>query len=121
MFNPKEAENEARRRNPNLDAALNRAQREKETYLEPLIGYFARLEAEIANMSIASRFRRDKKPDHCRSGKVSGPSPLYAELNEADYKRAQLLNDLRKICGRGMSLIGLIESLVLDMEATKTE
>ncbi|MEK7186581.1 MAG: hypothetical protein AAB675_04465 [Patescibacteria group bacterium] len=113
-----QAEDDARRINPALDNALSRVEEEKVRYLEPVVEYFGHLEEEIAEMQIASRFRRDKKPDFRG---IVGTNPMLTDLNEAEYKRAQLKSDLDRVRGKAMILIGEVETLVMDMEATKIE
>ena len=121
-FNPDQLVREARAASPALDTAYNRSEQEQQLYLSPVVAYFGRLEAEIADMPIASRFRTDKTPDHFVAvGNRGMVHPLYADLSEADYKRAQLLSDLRTLRTNALNLIGGVHSLVMDMEATKTE
>lgn len=123
MFVTKEqARQIAREANPSFDAACQRAEQEIQTYLEPVVNYFNRLEEEIKSMKIASRFRVDKAPVHERAMVVSGVlSPSLVGLSEADYKRAQLLSDLTHLRSRAMNLIIGVEYLVMDLQATSTE
>lgn len=118
MKTVEQAESEARRYNPALDKALNRADEEKVKYLEPVVEYFGHLADEITEMPIAARFRRDKKPDF--TGTV-GTNPILTDLNEAEYKRAQLKSDLDRIRVKAMILIREVGVLAMDIEATKTE
>lgn len=122
QFDPERAKAEARRQNPALDAAYTRQEAEKQRYLEPVIMYFSRLEEEILGMPIARRFRRDRRPNFTLAGIVEGSVlPQFRNLSEADYKRAQLLIDLQAARTKAMGLIGEIESIVMDMEATKLD
>ena len=119
-FDPIKAEAEARKQNPAYDAARIRQEAEKQKYLAPVIEYFAKLEEEIATMPIAQRFRRDRKPE-LGSGVGTCYSPQVADLNEADFKRTQLLSDLQRTRSEAMNLIGSVEAIVMDMEATKLD
>lgn len=119
MFNPVEFLKEQRRHDPVLDAAHKKAEGSVRTYLDPLIKFFDGLETEIKEMPIASRFRRDLGPIILSQGQVN-PDRTKGP-NEAEYKRKQLLGALKKIRGIAEGLDLKIESLVLDIEATKTE
>jgi hypothetical protein len=117
-----QAEQRARQGNPALDAALTRVEDEKRQYLEPIVEYFGRLEAEILGMPIAKRFRTDQTPNHMFApGGEKSVLPHLVGLSEAEYKRAQLLADVRSLRAEAMILIGGVETVVMDMEATKVE
>lgn len=121
MFNPEEQFEEARRQNPALDEAYRKSEEAVHDYLEPLVDFFNRLAAEIETMPIAQRFRRDKKPilDYSPSDRVW--MPTVTNLNEADFKRAQLRDDLRSIRNRASVISNSIQGIILDMEATKRD
>ena len=112
---------QARKDNPALDAAYNRAEEEKVKYLEPLVDYFARLEEEIANMPMAQRFSRKHGPNFDYDTGRGIRSPLVGDLNEAEYKRTQLLFDVQRAKSMAMRLIGNLEGIILDMEAAKID
>ncbi len=116
------AEQRAREANPELDAALTRVAAESKKYLDPVVDYFAPLEEEIRTMPIASRFRRDQAPNHIFApGGEEGVLPHLKGLSEAEYKRAQLAVDLSLLRSQALAVIGGIQALVMDIEATKTE
>lgn len=117
-FNPSKDIAEARAANPALNAAYEKSETVTQKYIDPVVAFFDGLEREIVNMPIAERFRIDKEPD--LTG-VTGINPLLHGLTEAEYKRAQLLNDLQATRLQTMLLAGHIQDLVMDMEATKAE
>lgn len=121
-FDPQESERRLRAENPEYSEARRRQDEEKQKYLEPIIQYFSKLEDEVINMPISSRFRTDKKPDFAR-GLTSEMNimPWLTELSEAEYKRAQLKDDISQARQRAMALIGAIEVIVMDIEATKRD
>lgn len=118
MFSPEDVKEEARRHNPALDSAYRTAEQAKHDYLDPLIDYFGRLEQEVAGMTIARRFRIDKGPNLEVDEMFN---PLVRGLSEAEFKRAQLLSDLGILRSTAMGLVGRVEDLVMDIEATKTD
>lgn len=121
-FDPEKAEAEARKYNPAFDTARTRQESEKQKYLAPVIEYFGRLEEEIISMPIAQRFSRDHGLNFTAGGTPEEQILLqYHNLSEAEYKRAQLLVDLRTLRGKAMNLIGGVEGLIMDMEATKLD
>lgn len=120
-YDPIKALAQARAEQPALDAAYHRAEEEKRLYLEPVIEYFAHLAEEIEEMPIASRFSREHGPNFEFSGTGHDVLPQYQDLNEAEYKRAQLQIDLSTLRDKAIGLIGGVESLVLDMQATQQE
>ncbi len=115
------AEDEARRNNPALDEALKKAENYAAKYIDPQIGFFKVLEAEITEMPIAKRFKKDKKPDHSTDPSPGIVHPSFANLSEAEYKRAQLMSDLIRVSSLALSLGHLVKGLVMDIEATKQE
>lgn len=119
MFNPEASKEQLRKDNPAFDAACRRVEEEKQKYLEPIVEYFHRIEQEILDMPVATSFRRDRNPDFSLSSGVF--NPILSDLNEADFKKAQLRIDLVSVRQDAMILIGKVESLIMDIEATKTE
>lgn len=77
------------------------------------------LEEEVVSMSIAERFSRTKKPSEGVYGKFAGTHPDFSDATEEQYKRSQLLLDLRKIKGEILHNIAQLKRVVLDIEATK--
>jgi len=119
-FNPEEMKKRARAKNPAFDAACIKAEGTVTEYLDPLVDFFARLEAEVLEMPIAERFRRDIVPTG--SDIYPGvPNPMLIGLNEAEHKRMQLRIDLNTIRQRTLSIANGLESFVMDMEATKLD
>ncbi len=116
-----EPETRARRMNPLLDAAYEKAEDVVAEYVAPLVAYFNRLEEEVDHMPIAERFSREHGPNFDFSTSEGIPHPSLMDLNEADYKRAQLKSGVEKARSRAMVVAGLIKSLVLDIEATKQD
>lgn len=73
-------------------------------------------------MPIAQRFRKDKKPDLSMVAGGQGQFlPHVLELSEAEFKRAQLMADLLSSKGKAMGVIGEIEGILMDIEATKRD
>jgi hypothetical protein len=119
MFNPEAIKSEARRQQPALDEAYKKAEQAVRDYVDPLISYFNGLEVEISDMPIAQRFRRDRKPEHFATSRMV--HPMFAELSEADFKRAEIKSHLEHIRAAAMNLAMGIEGLVMDIEATKVD
>lgn len=76
---------------------------------------------EVAAMNIAARFSRTKKVWETAGGPPPETHPMLRDLSEADYKREQLLRDLRALRQSLVSKGAELRSIVMDMEATKTE
>lgn len=107
-----------RKENPAFDAASKRSEEVAERYLDPISRLLVELEAKIKGMNIATRFRRDKQPNF---EYVYGVNPTLVGLNEADFKRGQLLSDIHSLMTAHTRTIGMLDGLIMDMEATKTE
>jgi hypothetical protein len=109
--------------NPSLRAAEARARELVErASLNEAIRVIDELEQEVASMSIASRFRRDKIPSESPYWRASGfPNPVLRGLNEAEHKRTVLLLILAGLKNKMTNIVGEIEDMVINIEATKTE
>lgn len=77
------------------------------------------LEEEVASMVIAERFSRTKKPSEGAYGKFAGSRPDFHNATEEEYKRAQLLLNLRQLKDAILHNIAQLKRVVLDIEATK--
>lgn len=74
---------------------------------------------EAEDMKIASRFRADLLMKD--KVLIHDLHPDLQEMNEAEFKRAQLLRDLQKVRTAILDTIGQLHNIVLDMDATKIE
>ena len=81
-----------------------------------------RLEDEVREMTIASRFKADKIPSESKyAGVTDDMNPSLRGLNEQDCKRQTLLLVLAGLKNRVINIVAQLEFVVMDIEATKTE
>ncbi|OGI65281.1 hypothetical protein A3A95_03465 [Candidatus Nomurabacteria bacterium RIFCSPLOWO2_01_FULL_39_18] len=92
-----------------------------EARLNQAIKVIERLEEEVASMVMPERFSRTKKPSESvyRSGRVMGAG--FHDLTEDEYKRQQLLVNLIQVKSSILEAVEGLETIVLDIEATKQE
>jgi hypothetical protein len=108
--------------NPGLAEDKARVAEEIGLYLDPVLSYFYRLQEEISGMPIAERFSPDTPPNHrMRMAHKASAIPHLENLSAAEYKRAQLQIGLDGLINQARSLIGGVESLVMDIQTTKRE
>lgn len=109
---------------PNLQSAVERADLLiQEAALSKALQIIEQLEAEVATMPIASRFSATKKMKESEYN-LGGFRPMrsdYLEMTEAEFKRQQLLHDLRARKEKIIAEVGSLRDVIMDMEATKTE
>src|SRR3989344_1510345 len=108
--------------NPHYDAAEARVHQLMErASVSEAMQVMDELEAEVRTMNIAERFNPEKLIGRAVEGfEASGIAPDKRHLTEAEYKREQLLANIRTLKGDLLRTIGGLETVVMDIEATKT-
>lgn len=108
---------------PEFAQARKKAEDAYERFLDSGSKILNKLDAEVQVMTIASRFSSTKLMtlNALREGEKDQIEVLYPNLTEDEYKRKQLLDDLSKIRQEHLALAMRLTTLVMDIEATKTE
>ena len=80
------------------------------------------LTTEVTNMELASRFSKTRKPsESLHTEVIDSIAPRFMDLTEVEYKRAQLLENLKRIRAKIVHAVGELQFIVLDIEATKRD
>ena len=107
--------------NPNHVAAVARAKElVAQCQLNEAVRVIDALIAEVDTMPIAVRFSTVEKIfSTCSPSR--GFNQNYLHLTEAEYKKHKLIQDLRAIRNKVLSAIDELQTVVMDMEATKLD
>ena len=109
--------------NPGFDAAEQKARETVDrAQLNEAIRVIDQLIEEVRSMPIASRYKLDKRPsESLLAANAPSLNPILKDLNEPEFKRQTLLNNLERIKTDTVRAISQLGHVVLDIEATKTE
>ncbi len=122
IFDPSRGVNTLRVEDPKILAAEARARSVVEAAkLNEAVHIIDGLIAEVQTMTIAKRFCENKKPSESMSAQAYPVHPLFKDLGEGEFKRKSIIADLEQARLVIFHQIDTLQTIVMDIEATKTE